>query len=234
MNCGSVYMLAIAPHPFDNDWGIAGMVAGLTKQGKDVVYVVCTNGDKATSNPDIKAADLAKIRQQEQTAAAKVLGVKEVVFLNYPDLGLEYTPEFRKEILRLILKYQPNTVVTCDPCFSPYMSNPDHRVTGRVVLDAVWPYALAPNTYRDLLDEGLKLHKVQQVLLWQTEVPDYRADITQTFDTKMEAVLCHQSQVSVLNPGWIGRTRERAAKAAEGSGFELAEPFKRFEVLQRL
>jgi LmbE family N-acetylglucosaminyl deacetylase len=234
MISNSVYMLAIAPHPFDNDWGIAGTVARLVREKKDVVYVVCTNGDKGTSDPAIKVQELAKTRQQEQSAAAKILGVKETVFLGYPDLGLEYTPAFRQEILRLILKYRPEIVVTCDPTFSPLMSNPDHRVAGRVVLDAVWPYALAPNTFPELTAEGFQLHKVKEVWLWQTETPNFRSDISDTWEIKLQAVKCHQSQVGVLASGWEGRTYERAVQAAQGEKFKAAEPFHRFEVLQRL
>ena len=229
-----VYALAISPHPFDNDWGMAGTVARWIREGKDVVYVICTNGDKGTSDPDWKPEDLAKTREKEQMEAAGILGVKEVIFLRHPDLGLEYTPEFRKEILKLILTYRPEIVSTCDPYFMPYMSSPDHRVCGRVVLDAVWPLALAPNAYRDLLDQGLQLHKVKQVLLWATGQTNCSYDITATFETKMEAVRCHDSQVKVLPSGWYERLVERHRAAAKGEEYTLAEAFQRLDVLQRL
>jgi LmbE family N-acetylglucosaminyl deacetylase len=227
-------MLAIAPHPFDNDWGLAGTAARLGREGKEVVYVVCTNGDKGTSDPAIQAGDLAGIREQEQTAAAKILGIKETIFLRYPDLGLEYTPAFRHQMLRLVLKYRPEIVVTCDPDFPKPVSNPDHRACGRAVMDAVWPYALAPNTYRDLMAEGFQIHRVKEIWLWSTETPNFRSDISDTFQTKMEAVKCHQSQVGVLPAGWEERTYQRAVQAARGENFKAAETFQRIEVLQRL
>ena len=59
MNNKAVHMLAIAPHPFDNDWGMAGTIARWVRKGKDTVYVICTNGDKGTSNPDWKPEELA-------------------------------------------------------------------------------------------------------------------------------------------------------------------------------
>jgi LmbE family N-acetylglucosaminyl deacetylase len=182
----------------------------------------------------LAAEKLAIIREEEQSAAAKILGVKEVVYLRHPDLGLGYTPQFRKELLRLILTYRPEIIVTCDPYSMKYSSNPDHRVTGRAVLDAVWPFALAPNTYRDLLAEGLRLHKVREVWLWASEKTNFRSDISATFDLKIAAVKCHPSQIGVMPPGWEERTRERAMQAAKGEKFELAEPFHRIEVLQRL
>ena len=154
--------------------------------------------------------------------------------MRYPDLGMEYTPEFRKEILKLVLEYRPEVVVTCDPFFPRYLSNPDHRVTSRAVLDTVWPYTLAPNTYIDLLEQGLQPHKVQELLLWSTEEHNHHVDITDTFDLKLEAVKCHQSQVGVLPSGWDERLRQRTQAAARDEDYELAESFYRIEVLQRL
>ena len=68
----------ITPHPDDAEFGVAGTVARWTKQEKRVVYVVCTNGNKGTSDPDVKPDELAETRQKEQRAAAGVLGVREV------------------------------------------------------------------------------------------------------------------------------------------------------------
>jgi LmbE family N-acetylglucosaminyl deacetylase len=234
MNDKAVYAMAVAPHPFDNDWGMAGTVARWTGEGKDVIYVICTNGDKGTMDPNLKSEELAKTREKEQLAAANILGVREVIFLRHPDLGLEYTPEFRKEILRLILKYRPEIVTTCDPDFPHYLSNPDHRAVGRAVLDAVWPYTLAPNTYPDLLEQGYQPHKVKEVLLWSTAEHNFRSDISDTFNSKLAAVYCHKSQVGVLPPGWDDRLRERTRAAAKDEDYELAEAFYRIEVLQRL
>ena len=87
----AVYLMVIAPHPDDSEFGIAGTVARLAQEGKKVVYVICTNGDKGTSDRKLTPEKLAKIREKEQQAAADVLGVSEVVFLGYPDQGLEDT-----------------------------------------------------------------------------------------------------------------------------------------------
>ena len=107
--------LVVTPHPDDAEFGVAGSVARWTREGKDVVYVVCTNGDKGTSDTSIKPEELAKIREQEQLAAAKLLGVREVIFLHDPDQELEDTSEFRKAIVRQIRTFCPETVVTANP-----------------------------------------------------------------------------------------------------------------------
>lgn len=225
-----VQVLVVAPHPDDAEFGVAGTVARWTREGKDVVYVMCTNGDKGTSDVNMKPEELAKIREQEQLAAAKVLGVREVVFLRHPDQGLEDTSEFRKEIVRQIRKYRPETVVTADP-YRRYLWHRDHRVTGQVVLDAIFPYARDYHAYPDLIQEGLQPHKVREVLLWGTEEPNYRSDITDTFDTKLAALACHKSQVGD-NPahGLVERLRERAKMMAQGQNYEMAEAFHRIEI----
>ena len=227
-------VMVVTPHPDDAEFGVAGSVVRWVSEGKDVIYVVCTNGDKGTSNPNIKPAELARIREQEQLSAAKLLGVREVIFLRYPDQSLEDTPEFRKEIVRLIRMYRPETMVTADP-YRRYIWHRDHRITGQVVLDAVFPYARDALSYPDLLKQGFHPHNVKEVLLWASENPDYRSDITDTFDIKIAALRCHQSQrANNLPPDWEDQLRQWFKSMAEGEDFELAEAFHRAEIQWRL
>ncbi|MFC2072583.1 PIG-L deacetylase family protein [Chloroflexota bacterium] len=224
------HVMVVTPHPDDAEFGVAGTAARWIREGKDVIYVACTNGDKGTSDINMKPEELARIREQEQLAAAKVLGVREVIFLRYPDQTLEDTPEFRKEIVRLIRMYQPETVVTADP-YRRYLWHRDHRITGQVVLDAIFPYARDIHAYPDLLEEGLQPHKVKEVLLWASEEPNYRSNITDTFEIKMAALRCHKSQISnSSSPEREERLRERCRIQAEGEEFDLAEAFHRLEI----
>jgi LmbE family N-acetylglucosaminyl deacetylase len=223
-------MMVVTPHPDDAEFGVAGTVIRWTSEGKDVIYVVCTNGDKGTSDINMKPAKLAEIREQEQKAAAKLLGVSEVIFLRHPDQSLEDTPEFRKEIVRLIRQYQPEIVITADP-YRRYLWHRDHRITGRVVLDAVFPYARDLYAYPDLLKEGMQPHKVREVWLWGSEEPNYRSDITDTFDIKFAALQCHRSQVGDGRaPQMEEHLKQRARNMADGEDFELAEAFHREEL----
>ena len=224
-------VMIVSPHPDDAEWGAAGAVARWAREGKTIVYVVCSNGDKGTSDPNMKPEELALIREQEQLAAARLLGVSEVVFLRYPDQGLEDTSEFRKAIVRQIRRYRPETVITADP-YRRYLWHRDHRITGRVTLDAVFPYARDHLAYPDLLAEGLQPHKVREVLLWGTEDPNYRIDITDTFDIKLAALRCHKSQVGDFS-GLEQRLRQWAVERSEGEDFELGEAFHRVEARWR-
>ena len=64
------YLLVISPHPDDCEFGVAGTVARLVKEGKQVVYIICTNGDKGTSDRNLKPEELALFREKEQLAEA--------------------------------------------------------------------------------------------------------------------------------------------------------------------
>ena len=223
-------VMVITPHPDDAEFGVAGTAVRWVKEGKEIIYVVCTNGNKGTSDVNVKPEELAKIREQEQLAAARLLGVREVIFLGHPDQELEDTPEFRKEFVRLIRMYQPEMVVTADP-YRHYIWHRDHRITGRVVLDAIFPYARDHLSYPDLLAEGLQPHRVKEVLLWASEDPNYYSDITGTFDLKLAALRCHKSQVGENpSPELEKRLRQRHEMMAEGQGFHLAEAFHRVEI----
>lgn len=223
-----VDIMLIAPHPDDPEMGMGGTVACMTASGKKVLYVVCTNGDKGSSDPEIVPEALVKTRQIEQRNAAAILGVKEVVFLGYPDQGLEDTSEFRKKLVRLIRQYRPETVATTDP-YRRYIWHRDHRICGVVTLDAVFPYARDRLAYPDLLAEGMMPHKVKEILCWGSENPNYCVDISSSFRTKMQAVACHKSQFGNVSAGMIDRMMRRAREMATGQGFELAESFHRVE-----
>jgi LmbE family N-acetylglucosaminyl deacetylase len=223
-------ILVITPHPDDAEFGVAGTVARWAAEGKQVVYVVCTNGNKGTTDVNIKPEQLVEIRMQEQKNAASVLGVREVKFLGHSDQGLEDTPEFRKQIVRLIRQYRPHTIVTSDP-YRRYIWHRDHRITGQVVLDAVFPYARDHLAYPDLIEEGLLPHKVKEMLFWAAEDINYRSDITDTFDLKVEALGCHESQMREMGtPNPEGFLRKRCREIAMNEDFELGEAFHRIEI----
>jgi LmbE family N-acetylglucosaminyl deacetylase len=226
-----VHAMVVTPHPDDAEFGVAGTVARWTREDKQVVYVVCTSGEKGSNDPDMKPEVLAGIREEEQKAAARVLGVKEVVFLGYPDQGLEDTSEFRKNLVRMIRKYRPEIVVTADP-YRRYIWHRDHRITGRVTMDAVFPYARDRLAYPDLLEEGFQPHKVKEVWFWGAEDVNFRSDITDTIDVKIAALLCHESQTSQFNSiDWAKWIKERNKAMAGEENYEFTEAFHRAEIM---
>ena len=127
-------VMIIAPHPDDPEFGIGGTVARWTLEGRKVIYIICTNGDKGSADPEITSERLAGIRIAEQKEAALTLGVSEVVFLQHEDQSLEDTADFRKEIVKVIRTYKPHTVAAPDP-YRKYVWHRDHRITGQPLRD---------------------------------------------------------------------------------------------------
>jgi LmbE family N-acetylglucosaminyl deacetylase len=125
--------------------------------------------------------------------------------------------------------YRPEVVASSDP-YRRYIWHRDHRITGQVVLDAAFPYARDHMAYPDLLEAGLKPHKVKEVLLWGAENPNYFSDISDTYDIKMKALYCHKSQVGQHPAGWEDLMKQRYESLAEGKGFKMAEAFYKVDI----
>ena len=222
-------VLVVTPHPDDAEFWCAGTVAKWIGDGAKVRYVLCTDGSKGTTDPNVSSADLSKMREQEQADATESLGVQELVLLHHPDGSLEDDDEFRKELVRQIRQVQPDVVL----CPEPYRKNlawhRDHRITGQVALDAVFPCARDHLHFEELWrDEGLEPHKTPTILFWGTELADTIVDISETVDAKMSAVRAHKSQVE----GWSEQeiedfVKNRARDAVGDSGLEFAEAFRK-------
>ena len=220
-------VLALAAHPDDTEFGAAGTIIRWVEEGQRVVYAIATNGDKGTSDRELTPAQLSDIRQSEQAEAARTIGVREVVYMGYPDQGLEDDPVLRRDIVRLLRLYRPRILVTSDP-YRRYLWHRDHRIIGQAAMDAVFPNARDHLAYPDLLEQGLEPHKVAEIYFWGTEDINYRSDITASFDRKIAALRCHASQIKEFRHSdpfaWL---RERCREMAEGTEFELAEGFHR-------
>lgn len=222
-------VLAVTPHPDDCEGGCGGTLSKWTKEsGTEVVIVLCTNGDKGSSDREMSAARLAATREQEQQEAADVIGAKRVVFLSHPDGGLEDTMLFRGQLVRAIRRYKPEVILCIDPFRGTSHSHRDHRVSGQVALDAAFTYAWNEWHFPEqITQEGLETHRVLEAYLWGTEFPDLYVDISDHLDLKAESLSKHASQMSpdpVRRGEWI---RRGAARQGEESGLSYAEGFRR-------
>ncbi len=220
--------LVIFAHPDDAEFGCSGTVARWVREGAKVFYTVCTNGDKGSNDPEMTSDRLVKIREQEQRNAAAVLGVEEVVFLGYPDGGLEDTPDLRRSIVRSIRRFRPDICICPNAFYQTRFSHRDHRVCGVSALDAMFPYARDHLHFPELLKEGLQPHKTGMALMWGSEDPDEWVDITDTIEQKIKALKCHESQG--FGGGWanIGdRIKETAHENGKKPGFQYAEAFRK-------
>lgn len=223
--------LVITAHPDDAEFIAGGTIAKMCDLGWEVTIAVATSGDKGTRDPDLRPQELAAFREAEQRAAAKVLGVANCVFLGYPDGFLIEGPELRGHIVKLIRTLRPDLILTWDG-FRPGFNHTDHRVIGRVVRDALYPAAHDPHYYGELTRAGIGPWRTAELLLAATEDADYHVDIQPYLERKVDAILCHASQIEGNRDEMLARIRERARRDKETrkrTGYEFAESFKRIE-----
>jgi LmbE family N-acetylglucosaminyl deacetylase len=190
--------LVISAHPDDSEFGAAGTVYTWVQKGWEFYYVICTDGSKGSEDPEMTADVLVPLRRKEQKAAADVLGVKEVFFLDNVDGTLAYTTDFMRDVVRLIRRLKPHAVFSHDPNHivrDLFINHPDHRAAGTVVLDAVYPIARNRPSFPELLDEGLEPYSAKEVYLWTASNTNFDVDITAALDKKFEALACHESQI---------------------------------------
>jgi LmbE family N-acetylglucosaminyl deacetylase len=225
-------VLVIAAHPDDVDFGSAGTVAQWVEDGITVAYCLATSGEAGGSDRSVSRAEMVAIRQAEQTAAAKQVGVHDLHFLGYPDGQVEPSLALRRDLARIIRLLRPHRVV----CPSPErnyarlgVSHPDHRAVGSAALDAVYPDARNPFAFPELLaTENLEPWTVREVWIAGSPEPNNYVDITDTFSRKVAALRCHASQIADPDAleerlrGWLGQ----AAVAGGLPEGRLAEVFQ--------
>ena len=220
-------VMVITAHPDDAEFGAGGTVAKMVKEGREVTYVIVTNGNKGSRDRTMTPARLAGIREAEQRNAARVLGVERVEFLGYADGEVEDTRQLRLDVTRQIRKWRPELVITQNPhrTTNLYASHRDHRITAGVVLDCVYPLARDHMSFPELLPE-YEPHEVREVNLTQWDRPQLLLDISDTMDLKLKALACHQSQFADF-PAVEAWVRERNAALGKRRGYAYAETFDR-------
>ena len=220
--------LVIAAHPDDAEFGCGGTAALWARDGWEFYYLVCTDGSKGSDDPDMTSDKLVPLRREEQRAAADLLGVKDIWFLDFVDGELVYGPEFMREVVRYIRQVQPFAVFSHDPnqiVNNAYINHPDHRCAGTVALDAVYPIARNRPSFPELLEEGLEPHRTKEVYLWSANDSNFQVDIAEIADLKFQALMRHKSQFKDMEDQVLA-WRERWAEEEGG----YLERFRRLEL----
>jgi len=220
--------LVVAAHPDDSEFGAAGTAALWTREGWEFYYLICTDGSKGTEDPEMTPARLIPLRREEQRAAARVVGVKDVAFLDHVDGELTYTRELLRDVVRYIRRLKPYAVFTHDPnqiVRNMFINHPDHRCAGEVAIDAVYPIARNRPSFPELLDEGLEPHSVKEVYLWTASDVNFSVDITDVLEVKFEALRQHNSQFQDF-----GGTEERLRQFWRDEDGRFQERFRRIQL----
>ena len=223
-------VLAIYAHPDDPDVSCGGTLARWARQGAEVHVVLCTNGDKGTTDPAVDPAQLAIRRAVECDEAAKALGLTDQHVLGYRDGELTDDEGFRGELVGWIRRLRPTTVLCPDPTAvffgEDYFNHRDHRIVGFAVLDALSPAAALPLYFPD----AGPVHQVETALLSGTLEPTVWVDISATIDDKAAAVSCHRSHFAGDAEWAASAVRLRAAEDGKRAGVAFAEGFRRLRL----
>jgi len=227
-------VLGVAAHPDDLDFGAAGSFAVWAEAGAETYYLILTDGGKGSADRSMTSEQLIEIRREEQRAAAKALGVKEVFFLNYEDGALMCDLDVKRDIVKFIRRLKPDVVVAFDPTVTyvaerGIINHPDHRAAGQAVLDACFPLARDHLSFPELLEEGHEPHAASTVLLVNFKKHNFAVDISNTMDKKLDAIRAHASQVADFDKAknWM---RELATELGKQNQMDLAEAFVRIDI----
>lgn len=227
-------LLAVGAHPDDMDFGASGTVVKHVEAGWDAYYLICADGSRGSSDPNMTHERLAKIRRDEQLAAAKILGLKDVFFLDHLDTQLTADLILKEEIVHIIRTVRPQLVITMDPTFfyttesvvgnTAFINHTDHRAAALATMDAVFPLSRDRLTFPAHEKDGLSPHRVSDLWFTSFHKKAEVEDISSTFDKKIKALAAHVSQFDNFEQE-KKRVTDRAIHHATDEEFTYAESF---------
>jgi LmbE family N-acetylglucosaminyl deacetylase len=225
-------ILIILAHPDDPDFFLGATIARWTAHGHTVHYCLLTRGDKGVRDITADPVALASTREMEQRGAADTLGVQDIVFLDYMDGYLVPDLEARKAVTRVIRRFKPSVIVSCDPTFvfgENNINHPDHRAAGQIVIDAVFPAAGNPLYFTELMEEEqLAPHHVNELWLSVTGQPNVVIDVSGFWESKIEALHHHVTQIGDMQQ-LDERMRARHTTDSTPENPRYEERFRRFK-----
>ncbi len=222
--------LVVAAHPDDPDFGAGGTAALWSRDGWEFYYLVCTDGSKGTSDPEMTAERLVPLRREEQRAAARVLGVRDCFFLDHVDGELTVNRTLLGEIVWHIRKLKPHAVFTHNLDViqrNAFINHSDHRAAGQTTVDAVYPTARDFLNFPEHIAEGLSTHNVRELYLWGADDSNYEVDITDVLEQKIQGLIEHHSQFGGRE-GFVQFVRERW----KNESGRYVERFQRVELVR--
>ncbi|MCF4138038.1 PIG-L family deacetylase [Streptomyces sp. Tue 6430] len=190
--------LAVVAHPDDIEFGTSSAVAAWTAAGKSVSYLLVTKGEAGIDG--LAPAESAVVREAEQRASAKIVGVSEVEFLDHRDGEIEYGLGLRRDIAAAIRRHRPEFVLGFngrETTSTGKWNTPDHRHTAHALLDAVGD---AGNRW---IFEDLGLEPwggVRYVAMANSPQPTHAVDVTGHLEAGIASLEAHRAYLGGLNP----------------------------------
>jgi LmbE family N-acetylglucosaminyl deacetylase len=223
-------VLVVSAHPDDIEFGAGGTMAKWADRGAELTFCIVTDGSTGTQDKSLMGERLKDVRRRETEAAAKVLGASEVVWLDRPDGYVEYTLDLRRDIAAVFRRARPHRYFVMDPdpiIGNWFVNHPDHRAVALASLDVTLTAGTTPGHFPELLDQGLEPWRGLRELWIMGPAGGPRVvDISSTIERKIDALMCHSSQVGEDRARMDGWIRERWAEAGKPHGVDYAETFK--------
>ena len=202
-------ILVIAPHPDDEVLGMGGTIKKLSKKNK---IILCVVSEGATAQ--YKDKKMIKVRRDSCKKTAKILGISQTIFLDYPDMRLNLSHlDINKKLEEIIEKYKPEIVYT-----APKNDlNLDHQVVFNSTLVACRPKS-----------------GVKQILCYEIQgntkvpfVPNVFENIEKEFSYKIKGFKMYKSEIEEFpNPRSITAIENLAIQRGVESGTKKAEAFE--------
>lgn len=188
--------LFIGPHPDDIEIGAGATVSRLTSLGKQVSFLICTDGRFGDENTSLHGEELVQARREESIRSAAMLGVTDVRFLELSDGGFYTREELLTGIARVIGQVQPEVVFAPDPCVDSEC-HMDHLNVGQAVrnLACFAPYSGIMAGY------GAESAQVKVLALYMTARPNRFVATRGHVEKQLSAIFsCHLTQFPPASP----------------------------------
>lgn len=223
-------VLVVSAHPDDVEFACAGTLIRWVDEGAEVVLCIATDGSTGTQDRSLMGAPLADLRRIESERAAELMGVTELVWLGYRDGYVEYTLGLRRDLARIFRRFRPHRFVVMEPASTiedRFINHPDHRAVGQACLDVAMTAGTTPGHFPELLEEGLEPWRgLREVWVAGPGAKPVAVDIEATLDRKIEALLCHATQLGDEPETIATWVREWAGEQGDPHGFAAAETFR--------
>ncbi len=219
--------VAVVAHPDDLEYGVASAVARWTGQGKEVAYVLATQGEAGIAG--LPPGKTGPLREEEERRGAAVVGVRAVEFLGYRDGLVEYGVPLRRDLAAAFRRLNPDVVVTMSFDLTWGENGPvnhsDHRAVGLAVLDACrdaaneWVFPEAGPPCRGIRDAYVA-----------SGDPTHFVDVTAAIDAGVASLREHRAYLEGLGGDFDPDEflRNMAGFTGLGAGCEYAVGFRRY------
>ena len=221
-------VLAFAAHPDDVEEMCFGTLMKYRDKGANIFIALSTSGNIG-SNHHASKAEISAIREKEQLEAAKFHDA-QVKFLRFDDEELHDTPETRNAFLNAIRWANPDVILT----HSPKDTSTDHAMTAKLITEVLLIVGA-----KLVITEEKPIDKAPSVFFWDIPggfcfEPEIYVDISDYIEEKIQAIGCHQSQLSwmegFLSDDYLESMRVQSRFRGYQCGCKYAEGFIAYRI----